>query len=1393
MNLRNTFLGKLNLDADTRLLQPGEYRDALNIRTINSEGSDVGAIEKSLSNKKLTNLSLGDNVYTLSSLRDEFEEKIYWAVLSDDGCFVIEHEVATETTTLVLHDTRSGAANILGFTPSNRLQMALIVDSDNNNRLLAFTDNNNQPKLINIERAKTYGENGFTEEDILLIKKPPINAPTITLGNTANKENFVTERFLVFLTRFKYLDGEYSALSPASEHAFHAKPFQYNFASGSNDAMVNNYNKVTVGFDTGSHLVTDIELVVMESGSNTLYVVERFNKDDKSWADNTTQSFEFVNNKKSLALPEKELYRLYDNVPLLAKAMAVINNRIVFGNYTENYDLIDGDSNPLNKTITVDSVQTAITSGTATPSLKVNRDYEIARVYLDEYGRMCTPITSENNTIYFPLGDCVLQNQIRVTIPGKAPAFAKYMRFFIKENKKEYDTIVPTLFYFEGNFVYFYIQQADIDRVEKNDFVIVKSDTEGIKDEVIKLKVIEVEKKEKDFINTENGGQPAGYYLKTSVLNEDVRFDGSSYSFYRFEHYDQSENGDIIADENTDYIKTVFKGDTLDDLTPSSSYSNGADLRYEIEIQDLAIASGGSVELTGGASGSVDGITVNTIQIMSGAETFDTDLDTTASNVADNINAHTSTPNYTAVAVGSVINITPVDVGSASNGYAVVSSTTTITTTDTNMSGGKNDTFRFRTQQTDGTLSSWDDNGGDNYEITGASQTVDANLDVTFGDVSGHSINDNWLVKINEGFLIDEDNRSYAAFAYNDTITIGSLITMSYYSKQEKSPSIDQFVMNFTSNGNYADLEEWYYGDDIFTQISAEPNFDQTLDKFWFRQCTVTEIDNPFFTSASAFTIDTSGTHMVLFIESRATSRNSSRDVYSDVFLEVRALDQLPIFEKENPSTEDDADIFYEIGRTYQIDSNGYHLAFDGNDTTQTAVQDGVFLLSVFNCFSWGNGFESYKLRDYFNAKSMKINTRPSTPIENYRQNKRIASYTFSNVYEQSTNYNALNEFNLSLLNFNDLDDKYGAIQAMHAWDNDLDVWQEDKVIKVLYDKSVLYNKDGSGNVAKTDDILKDWIPYAGEFGISTNPEGLAVYGNYAYWPDAKRGVFLRKGQSGIEIISNFGFRDWTRDAMINLSTFILGGYDPYFGQYVFSLNGNTATYDEKVKGLTSFHSWVPDDMVRINNRFFTIKDGQLYLHNATDNGVNHFYGVQYASKVTTVFNQEPHIDKIFKTIITESESAWKATVTTNLTNSSILASEFNNRESRWFGYIRQNENSNDLRGVSQGIGRILSHSGTAITFNNVSETVSIGDKLYQVNVGSQEELGTITSINNGVITVGSLVNTPVNGNFCFGKKDSRINGASVRGYYMEVELEDNGLGANELFAVSTNAVKSYL
>lgn len=101
-----------------------------------------------------------------------------------------------------------------------------------------------------------------------------------------------------------------------------------------------------------------------------------------------------------------------------------------------------------------------------------------------------------------------------------------------------------------------------------------------------------------------------------------------------------------------------------------------------------ALRSSGNVILTGGAAGSVNTITVNGVNIMSGAVSYATSLTATAAAVVANINAYTSVPNYIALAVGTTIAILSDDTGSVFNGYVVAATTTLLTTTTQNMNDG---------------------------------------------------------------------------------------------------------------------------------------------------------------------------------------------------------------------------------------------------------------------------------------------------------------------------------------------------------------------------------------------------------------------------------------------------------------------------------------------------------------------------------------------------------------------------------------------------------------------------------------------------------------------------------------------------------------------------------
>ena len=91
----------------------------------------------------------------------------------------------------------------------------------------------------------------------------------------------------------------------------------------------------------------------------------------------------------------------------------------------------------------------------------------------------------------------------------------------------------------------------------------------------------------------------------------------------------------------------------------------------------IAVSATATVTLTGGAAGSVDMITVNGVNVMSGSVAYATSLSVTATAVAANITAHVSVPEYTATAVGAVITISAASAaGTTPNGFVVAVKTT---------------------------------------------------------------------------------------------------------------------------------------------------------------------------------------------------------------------------------------------------------------------------------------------------------------------------------------------------------------------------------------------------------------------------------------------------------------------------------------------------------------------------------------------------------------------------------------------------------------------------------------------------------------------------------------------------------------------------------------------
>jgi len=272
-------------------------------------------------------------------------------------------------------------------------------------------------------------------------------------------------------------------------------------------------------------------------------------------------------------------------------------------------------------------------------------------------------------------------------------------------------------------------------------------------------------------------------------------------------------------------------------------------------------------------------------------------------------------------------------------------------------------------------------------------------------------------------------------------------------------------------------------------------------------------------------------------------------------------------------------------------------------------------------------------------------------------------------------------------------------------------------------------------------------------------------------------------------------------------------------------LTGNyTLTYSESTKGFPSFYSYFPDMMIGMNNYLYSFKGGDLYRHN-TNETRNNYYDVQYSSTITSVINDQPLENKLFKTIMLESDSAWSGTfISDQQTTGSISADWFVKKEGAWYAFMRNTgatpagENEYPLRSLN-GISSsqtVNSAAPAAVEINfssvtSIGSILSIGDTLYfiaspVVANSTPTRCGIVTAINidlpSGVNQI--VVNTqppapepagaipPGQTDYFLFIKNQIAESHGILGHYCEFKLTNTDTTATELFAVETEMMKSF-
>jgi len=1209
MELKKTFIaGKMNKDLDERLVPDGEFIDALNVTIDTTSGSNIGAVSNSLGNTIVTNIQeliedrglvyVGSNAKTIGAVTYEADNLIYWLVTSDNFDAIFEYSEVFQLTTIVLLCT-NGQLNFNKNYPVTGINY--IPASKGEGPFIYWTDGLNPPRRINVSRCKGYTtDDPRIDDDIDVILRPPLYSPKIDLDlvPSLSVSNNIQEKFIYFSYRFKYKDNQYSSLSPFSAVAFHANSFTYDYNTGDNKGMLNKYNKIDVTFDTGSEFVEEIQVLYFDTYKLNVYIVDNYNKSDTPISDNSKYKITFSANKIYTPLESSEVTRLFDNVPLTAKAQEIIGNRLVYGNYVQFRDIVNSSGIKIIPNYTLSIENEAITTAPK-KTFRSDRDYEIGIVYLDEYGRMTTALTSKTNTLYIPAANSDTANSIKVTLNNEPPFWATNYRFVIKQAQGDYYNIFPMLLVEDGVFRYFLINESDRDKITIGGYLIFKTSNGDATYSTKQFKVLELEYKQATSPFTTDGlyfkikADPGDSFIGTAppINYLDVGSGrGPKTLLGSGAETTNAVTERIFAVDGPVYY-SVSGDNTIENQGPSISVFSGSsddDVRITIEIVSTTEFRWTKVvDATAGWS-SPDFISSN-YTLITGSTTLNLFFESDGTNpfflytigdqfvlnvrgTGDRQGTPTNTTGNYGLATGNFITMDPDDYGGHSilnyNGPiypgALIDVNINFDCAPTDPSFPRrvsNNSFPASTKYYKN-IEEW-------FYRSGAFNTF-----VQY-DQALSAITNSEAVTFRNGWNLGGSGLSPAT----NTMEQDPSAPFSFFNGM--CMLIRGFGTPHTTSRNEINATLTIQQDPTSPLLAAE-----TVPL-------ISDID-VFYEMRKTYRIE-GGNHMVSWPYADYTDAS----VVFPLEISIANKTVLGPLDPNNPTSTDLMHSF-NVGETIWVQNSdttppilgpvsGYYdilyvtdyaividLIFPGigaatpgkvfykqfetdQDFTGSPVVPLVVELnnvtsdnSDFNAFAFGNGVESYRIYDNFLRPTMRYSPRATSVIEDYKQEEKFSSLCYSGIFKGDTSTNRLNSFNLSQANFKNLDKQYGPIQKLYAQDTNLMVLQQDKITAVLYGKNLLVDAVGGGQVASVPEVLGNQIVHPSEYGISNNPESFGKFANSVFFTDARRGAVLQMtGDQVVEISAN-GMKNYFRDELKdNPNTQKLGVYDPYNETYV--------------------------------------------------------------------------------------------------------------------------------------------------------------------------------------------------------------------------------------------------
>ena len=1385
--------GKMNKDLDERLVPNGEYRDAMNVQMSTSDGDDVGTIQNVAGNTKITGKTFDSNKKVITSNWSGFgltnakcigsvvnteNDRIYWFIKADEADCIAEYDDIKGIISPVLVD----ANNILNFTSDQYITGINVLEG-----ILFWTDDKSEPKKIDIEVFKSGCADNFTthtkytgqkilpsnlssasnflEEHITSARLAPMSMPTLVMSsstrggvgtgtstviisnatnstftdtegiakaagtslsltfsplpnwqvgdiitctstyeelgqqdtleiklliNSISQSNTFTctiqsipveipytnliweailseegvlfeKKFVRFAYRWKYYSGEYSTFSPFSEVAFLPDTFEYLSTDGYNDGMINNLRQLTINITESRPVdVEEVDILYKESNNNNVYVVDtlKYNSDGSFPTEYKLES-EIIT--KTVA--SNQMIRPWDNVPKKAKAQEITANRLIYGNYLQNYDIEDFNLPDISMLISQASITTVKEPELSIKSL---RTYQTGVVYIDKYNRQSPVLTSDSASKQTGKNYAPTVNSISVTLNNQPPSWATHFKYYVKETSNEYYNLAMDRYYLaeDGN-VWLSFPSSERNKVDEETYLILKKkhDSDDFVATKSRYKILDISNDAPDFLK-----------LKQRAVG----------------------NGAVKArSSNIPQIGSVsfeFRGPNPVD---NPSFSEGFSSDSVIQLAIGGVKTDKYKVVSGGPTGEEDGTENNfkhiyKLTLAEPIKTTDTMVSSISSGTQFEVILFEEKFERKAEFYGRFFVKVNRDSNFDTNIIASfpeedeqfgISDAKTLfgNAPNTGPNDSTSEASWFDTNARHNKINQSSNGhpklGSNNMTIyyTGSPKSGDRSFD------KENTIN-NFLKSIKTTDTLFRFKGSQSGALSEIYKVKGCTITYKYRRNGRKrlfSSKRRQYNIQFEHYKNGTPYEDIF----VYPSSGSAGNF---IDEIQILQNVVT----------------------------------------TDV--EVLTSNNPAIWETE-PKEAVDLDLYYETGLSRPIAQHG-----------QTHILDFK------NCYSFGNGVESDRINDDFNAPRIGKGVKVSTVLdEPYKEERRKNGLIFSGIFNSTSGVNRLNQFIQGEAITKDLNPHYGSIQKLHARNTDLIVFCEDKVLKVLANKDALFEAGGNAQLTATNRVLGQSIPFIGEYGISLNPESFADYAYRVYFVDKARGAVLRLSRDGLTAISEHGMRDYFKDTLA-VSTLILGSYDDSKGLYNLTLNDQTVSFDEKVRGWPSFKSFIPEAAVALNNKYYSIKNGELWVH--TNPLRNTFYGADaHDSSVTFLINEMPEVIKGFKTLnyggsrsrvytnnydagnnysnptSTNTKGWYCEYITTDQQEGFIK--EFKKKEGRYYNFIKGDattlSNLDSQEFSVQGIGKFTGNLAGDVALSDKTVTVSLTGIANTTNPGA--------------------------------------------------------------------------